>query len=118
VPNFPRTGVVASTSCPMYLRPLSNHKGWYCASLKWAILCNVYSDPQRTMTSEVVRTMIRVNSVGLGPPVLEVNKPQERCRAFSLQIGPLYEPVSIEGYRTFKSSRRSSEPVLVALKGS
>src|SRR5215210_4646959 len=32
VPNFPRTGVVASTSCPMYLRPPSNHKGWYCAS--------------------------------------------------------------------------------------
>src|SRR5215211_8747724 len=37
VPNFPRTGVEASTSCPMYLRPPWHHKGWYCASLNCGI---------------------------------------------------------------------------------
>jgi hypothetical protein len=43
VPNFPRTGVEASTSCPMYLRHPSNHKGWYCTSPNCSIYCECVS---------------------------------------------------------------------------
>src|SRR5829696_7340902 len=37
VPNFPRTGIEASTSCPMYLHPACNHKEGFGASLNCSI---------------------------------------------------------------------------------
>src|SRR5215203_6542829 len=37
VPNLRRTGVVASTSCPMYLHPACNHKEGFGASLNCSI---------------------------------------------------------------------------------
>src|SRR5688572_28273434 len=37
VPNLRRTGVVASTSCPMYLHPACNHKEGFDSSLNCSI---------------------------------------------------------------------------------
>src|SRR5215210_5786362 len=48
VPNFPRTGVGASTLCLMYLRPSCNHKVWFDASLNCSIYYNFLRELPRT----------------------------------------------------------------------
>jgi hypothetical protein len=50
VPNFHRTGVEASTSCPMYLHPACNHKGWYCTSLNCSISYQIVGGGQEGLS--------------------------------------------------------------------